>query len=134
MLSGDPTDEQIVMCFEAMRICLGRPTKYHNPLDVMRWMENQRLAQPVSTIPPKCLIDHARVAKGTKCPGCETVPNPLSDMIISAPSAEDLKLTKEEQEYFDRLLRWQEESARSPIRLGGKPLNSIYYRKLTGQR
>ena len=115
----DPTNEQIVMGYEAMRICLGRPTRDHNPIDVIRWMEKQRLANQDSTIPVKCPVRHAGVAKGMKCPGCGEVPNPLSEMIISAPSGEDLQPTKEEQEHFERLIRWQEESARSPIRLGG---------------
>jgi hypothetical protein len=29
----------IVMAYEAMRICLGHPTKYHRPEAVLRWME-----------------------------------------------------------------------------------------------
>lgn len=29
----------IVMAYEAMRICLGQPTKYHTPDAVLRWMK-----------------------------------------------------------------------------------------------
>ena len=29
----------IVMAYEAMRVCLGLPTKYHTPAEVIRWMQ-----------------------------------------------------------------------------------------------
>ncbi len=39
-------------------------------------------------------------------------------MIIAAPSREDLMMTPQEREWFRQLIRWQEDSMRSPIILG----------------
>lgn len=74
--------------------------------------------------PPECHLDaatgaHKTIRPGLRCPACETVPNPISPMIVSAPTGEDLMPSPEEQANFERLVRWQEESKRSPIKLGG---------------
>ncbi len=45
-------DLAIVMGYEAMRICLGLPTKHHPPGAVMKWMELMTLTHTAPGEPP----------------------------------------------------------------------------------
>lgn len=104
-----PTDQQIVMGFEALRICLGRPTRVHKPQTVISWMAARLPCEHVwewTGRPPD--------GAGDTCVRCGA----KRDRIVSAPSVADLMPTPEEQEHFRRLLEWQEASARSQMRLG----------------
>lgn len=43
---SDPTSEQIVMGFEAMRICIGEPTRKTPPIDVLKFLERKVMQLP----------------------------------------------------------------------------------------